>query len=83
MGLLQQKTEEEENAKKKPGMMDMLKQALEMQNAWDRCTICHRQLPPGTPMNKLYDEKLGAITACVDCSLKAVLWYVKRMNDDA
>lgn len=51
----------------------------QIQGGWDRCSICRKPLPPGSPMNKLYDDKLGEITACVGCSLKSILWYVRKL----
>lgn len=51
------------------------------QEAWDKCMVCQRHLPPGSAMNKLYDDKLGSITVCLDCSLKAILMYVRKLYE--
>ena len=66
----------------KPGFVDrMLANAMrDNEKSWDRCEICNKRLPPGSPSLKLYDDNIGSITACIDCSLKAVLWYVRNMQ---
>ena len=51
-----------------------------MQASWDKCSLCHKPLPPGTPTNKLYDDKLGSLTVCIDCSLKAIMWYARNQQ---
>jgi hypothetical protein len=71
----------EETEPKKKGMFDSVLEGAtkQMQADWDRCKVCGRRLPPGTPTNKLYDNELGSLTVCVDCSLKAILWYVRNL----
>ena len=54
-------------------------QMRQIEASWDKCSVCHKPLPPGSPMNKLYDDELGSLTVCVDCSLKAILVYVRRL----
>jgi len=68
---------------KKPGFMDkMMAQAMSsQQKGWDHCTVCRKALVPGTPTNKMYDDKLGSITVCVDCSLRAILFYVRKLHE--
>ena len=61
------------------GIADFIEQAQEMQKNMDRCAVCKRVLPPGTAVNKLYDDKMGSLTVCADCSIKAIVWYVRRL----
>lgn len=66
---------------RKKGFMDkIVDNAMQSaQQGWDKCTICKKPMPPGTPTNKLYDDKIGEITVCVGCSLKAILWYARNL----
>lgn len=75
---------DEETNEKKPGFMDnIIKQAMmKQQDGWDKCSLCNKSMMPGTPMNKLYDDKLGSLSVCVDCSLKAILWYARKLKGD-
>ena len=62
------------------GLSEQLEKMTQMQESFDRCSVCRKVLPPGTPTNKLYDDKLGEITVCVGCSLRAILWFVRKLN---
>jgi DNA-directed RNA polymerase subunit RPC12/RpoP len=64
------------------GMMEeMAKKAAEAAEAqWDKCSFCPKKLPPNMPCNRLYDQQLGSIIACADCSMKAIVWYAKKMK---
>jgi hypothetical protein len=61
------------------GMTEFMEQAAQMQANFDKCKVCGKVLPPGTPVNKLYDDELGSMTVCVDCTLKSVIWYVRKL----
>lgn len=64
------------------GINEMMKQAEEIQSNLDQCKICGKKLPPGSACNKLYDEKIGSFTVCIDCSIKAIHWYVKKLYSE-
>ena len=57
----------------------MMEQMTEMQKQMDKCTTCKRILPPGSPCNKFYDDELGSVTVCMDCTMKATVLYVRQM----
>ena len=61
------------------GMTEFMEQMQKAQENLDKCKVCGRTLPPGTGVNKIYDDKLGSFTVCIDCSLKAVMLYVRKL----
>lgn len=63
------------------GITEDVKKMMAMQDSFDKCTICKKIMPPGTPSNKLYDDKLGEISVCVGCTLKSILCYMRNMHE--